>query len=92
MLLTTATLPTGPDDVEGCQAYASSTLVSVAWVRSQLTRGRHLASWFRGVPIDVYGRRWGVLLLDSVDAGPSKKDTQDLSQVAFLLGKLIEGT
>lgn len=47
--------------------YAKNTWVSESWVRSKMSQAKPLARSFVGYPIKVRGRRWGVVVVDSVD-------------------------
>jgi hypothetical protein len=51
-----------PEDVAD---YAKKTYVSKEWVEAYIKRGRPLAKSFLGIPVDVSGKRWGVIVLDS---------------------------
>jgi hypothetical protein len=101
--LCTEQVPKGTEDAANIVAYATQTLVSTQWVDAQLREERRLPCWFLGVPVEVAGRVWGVLLLDSVESNhhpdvPNKgrvsaevhRDSA-LAQAAYFLGKLLEG-
>jgi len=45
--------------------YAKKSFVSKAWVEAYIKKGRPLARSFLGIPVDVRGKRWGVIVLDS---------------------------
>jgi hypothetical protein len=73
------------------EAYANATNVTRQWVRSQLNAGKVLAASFQGIPVEVKGQRWGVLLLDSRDPTAAAKANLNMSNHAYILGKLLEG-
>lgn len=74
--------------------YAKRTGVTTEWLTRQIEQGRQMALSFRAIPIEVSGRRWGVLLLDSRDPGGVAKNREkvDIAPYASLLGKLLERT
>lgn len=49
------------------KSYAKNTWVSEVWVRNKIKQPKPLARSFIGYPIKVNGRRWGVVVVDSVD-------------------------
>jgi len=52
-------------DEAAIKLYAQETFVSAKWVRKQKRRTRPPSRSYCGVPVEVDGRRWGVLLFDS---------------------------
>lgn len=72
---------------EDFEAYSKATFVSVARLRASLTGSRA----FCGVPIEVKGRLWGVLVLDSRSPDGIREDGKLLYMpVSKLLGKVLE--
>lgn len=79
---------TQTDDPELLRLYASRTGVTEAWVRTNRPKARS----YCGIHIEVGGRPWGVIVLDS--RGPdtirqrAKRDFRDFGR---LLGAILEG-
>lgn len=71
--------------------YANNTVVASKWVGAQIVAGKVLAASFQGIPVEVKGRKWGVLLLDSRDPTAAAKANLNMSSHAYVLGKLLEG-
>lgn len=80
---------------EQLQDYARKTWVSVDWVRQAIrrakSRGRPIARSFCGIPVEVKGELWGVLVFDS--CSKDMRVEQALGEFKTLgrfLGKLLE--
>lgn len=91
MVIETPTAITPSSTTAEVNAYSANTYVSHDWIQHQIESGNVLHASFRGIPIEVKGRKWGVLLLDSRDPTAAGRATLHMSNHAFLLGKLIEG-
>lgn len=76
------------------QAYAASTWVSVEWVRWYLGRGKTPPRSYAGRPIEVQGKVWGVLVIDSRNAKLPYMPTLEktTNSAAKLLGVVLKGT
>jgi hypothetical protein len=72
--------------------YSQQTHVSVDWIKRQLAAEKTLAASFRGIPVELKGQKLGVLILDSRDPQAAANAKLNLSQSAFILGKLLERT
>jgi len=72
------------------QQYAKNTRTSEDWVRKQLGAQKVLSASFSGIPIEVKGQTWGVLILDSRDPQAGSQAQINMAQHAFVLGKLLE--
>lgn len=71
--------------------YAEMGFVSVDWMRKWLKREPVVARAFHGIPIEVRGKVWGVLVLDSREPGQIGKASSDLyAMIAWSMGKLLE--
>ena len=73
--------------------YAVRTWVSKRWLR----RNKQHARFFCGIPVEVRGKPWGVIVLDSRNPNPEVvKDNRNALRfyrfAGSVLGKLIEGT
>jgi len=78
---------------ENIRAYAEKTFVSEEWVKKYLAAGKPLALSFVGVPVEVNGKRWGVIVLDSksdIHSGPTVLRLYTL--FSRMLGELLERT
>lgn len=74
---------TGDADEQATSDYAKRTYVSPAWVRAQRPQARS----YCGIPVEVRGRLWGVLVLDSRD--PGVLDPTDAHGVFTVIGRLL---
>jgi hypothetical protein len=73
------------------QEYSNRTWVSVEWVRSQVQNGKPLPRSLVGIPIEVSGNRWGVIVFDS--RSPEIKTARVSRQfrlVGLTLGHLLK--
>ena len=62
------------------------------WIRSRIDEKPPLAQSYCGMRIEVAGNPWGVVVVDSRMEHLSRKRMEMLStQLAFYLGKLLEG-
>jgi len=68
-------------------AYANATWVSVEWLRSEPP----LARSFCGIPVEIGGKLWGVVVLDSRNQSLIRAD-RSFRLLATALGKLLERT
>ncbi|MGV3626892.1 MAG: hypothetical protein ACO1PN_04295 [Betaproteobacteria bacterium] len=91
MVIQTPTAISSTSTTAEVNRYMSDTHVSPGWVQQQIDSGNVLHASFRGIPIEVKGQKWGVLLLDSRDPAAAGNATLHMTNHAFLLGKLIEG-
>src|SRR5258708_9549690 len=73
------------------EAYSRETWVTVAWITQQVAARKGMAASFRGLTIEVKGRKWGVIILDSRDPAALQADL-NMPQHAFVVGKLLERT
>ena len=78
-------------DVE-IDSYANKTKVTSAWIRQQINSKKVLYASFRGIPVEVNGRMWGALLLDSRVPQAAANAQLNMSNHAYVLGKLLEKT
>lgn len=68
--------------------YADETFVSRDWVEDHLPTCRSLC----GIPVEVNGKPWGVIVLDSRSPKPIKKEYDpEFRMVAGFLSSLLEG-
>jgi len=75
-----------PADLE---LYAEKTGVKVAWLKEALRKQQFLARSFCGIPVEVKGRLWGVIVVDSRRPKiVAAEETYRL--VSRVLGKLLE--
>jgi len=82
------TAASSPEDVG---LYAERTFVRTEWVEEYIRKGRPLARSFIGIPVEVAGNRWGVLVLDSKREMRSAPTTLKLyTLVARFLATLLE--
>ncbi len=71
--------------------YANRTFVAVEWIEEYVKKGRPLARSFIGIPVEVIGKRWGVLVLDSKRDMRSTQTTLKLyTLIARFLATLLE--
>lgn len=75
--------------------YAKRTWTPEVWIRARLAQNGVLACAFCGFPVEVKGKKWGVLILDSrqADAQIAPDTDQELANfqmTAHVLGKLLE--
>ena len=71
--------------------YAEKGFVDILWLREWLRHETGVARSFRGIPIEVKGRTWGILVLDSTKPEQIGKDNEELyDMIAWSLGKLLE--
>jgi hypothetical protein len=73
-----------PDAVE---EYSRKTGVTPEWVRERIKMKAKLARSFCGIPVEVKGRLWGVVVLDSMD--PKGTNWESVRQYKTF-GKVIE--
>jgi len=67
--------------------YAAQTWVTEEW----LAHKKCLARSFCGIPVEIRGKPWGVIVLDSRNPGEISKDAVDhYTQIARTLAKLLE--
>lgn len=78
----------GASDVEPYRIYADEVNCNENWLREEI--GRTQARSFCGIPIEVQsGKKWGVIIIDSVE--PQLKVTDEQIELAAIaLGKFIE--
>jgi hypothetical protein len=69
--------------------YAERTFVSVEFVQMQIDQGRPLARSFCGIPVEVRGNLWGVLVFDSRQERPIEA-LELYRSFARVLGRLLE--
>ena len=55
----------GQPSAQDIQSYAEKTFVTAEFVRMYMGKGRPLARSFLGIPVEVKGKRWGVVVMDS---------------------------
>lgn len=68
--------------------YGEKSWVSTEWIRKNKPQARSLL----GIPVEVKGKLWGVLVLDSRDpVGVPNEIPKHYRLVARVLGKLLEG-
>lgn len=83
----------GAPTADNLRAYADRTFVPIEWVEDYRRRGRPLAQSFVGIPVEVTGKRWGVLVLDSKREVRSTQTTLKLyTLIARSLATLLERT
>lgn len=86
------TLASPPQEIE---EYAKATFVTSEWVRNWLKShpSQRIATYICGIPIEVSGERWGVMVLDSCgDIKYDRKATKtQFLLLAGILGKLFGG-
>lgn len=80
---------------EQIQDYAQKTYVSPDWLRESVRRSRDrrrpLARAFCGIPVEVKGELWGVLVFDSCRKDLSvEKALAEFQTLGRFLGKLLE--
>lgn len=69
------------------QTYATSTGLSIEQVKDKLPKARS----FAGIPVEVGGRVWGVIVLDSRGAKSIRGDVTVIYQpISRVMGKLLE--
>lgn len=77
-----------PADID---EYANRCKVEPVWVRGQLSKGRPLAKSYAALRVQLKGKPWGVLVLDSRNAGPIDKEKLDrFKAYGNLLTPLLE--
>lgn len=78
----------GTSDVEAYGIYADQVNCNENWLREEI--GRTQARSFCGIPIELQsGKKWGVIIIDSVE--PQLKVTDEQIELAAIaLGKFIE--
>jgi len=74
------------------QLYAAETFISEETVQHRLSSGNAQPVSFKGLTIEVGGRPWGVLLLDSRKPNVANNASIELASHAFVLEKLLERT
>jgi len=72
--------------------YSAKTWVTSEWVQQQVDAGKVLSASFKGIPIEVRGQKWGVLLLDSRNPKGAIDAPLNVTNHAYILGKLLERT
>jgi len=73
------------------RTYAQRTYVTEEWLRVYINKRRPLARSFVGIPVNVKGNRWGVIVLDSrgeMLVGPTILKLYTL--ISRIFGKLLE--
>lgn len=70
---------------EDVRRYAETTFVTTKWVRS--SRERRTARSFLGVPIEVSGKPWGALVVDS--QGVTIHIAEETAKTLFMLQRLL---
>lgn len=71
--------------------YARKTFVSKEWVEAYIRRGRPLARAFLGIPVELGGKRWGVIVLDSRrEMHNSSRNLNLYTILSKFLSKLLE--
>ena len=81
----------GQPSSEEVADYAKKTFVSQEWVEAYIKRGRMLARSFLGIPVEVGGKRWGVLVLDSKrEMRNSPRNLNLYTILSKFLSKLLE--
>jgi hypothetical protein len=78
-------LHTAPSE-EDFRVYAEQTFVSVAWAKKHRPSARSLC----GIPVEVSGTPWGVIVLDSRDPDGVAKNKAEYRTFAKYLSKLVE--
>lgn len=78
---------------EDFNKYAEKTYVSPEWLRRKLPLPK--ARSYLGIPVEVRGNLWGVLVLDSAGVqtiryGPSLGERQAYNFIGIAVGKLLE--
>jgi hypothetical protein len=79
---------------ENVAAYANETWLAEELVRKRMEEGLSLARSYLGIQIEVKGKRWGVIVLDSRKPDgiltPKGRDSERYSVMAKFLGRLLE--
>lgn len=70
--------------------YARNTWVSEDWVKQRLRSGKPFSRCLYGVPIEVDGERWGVIILDSRNPDSIKPNSPKFSANMKLLPMFLE--
>lgn len=71
--------------------YATLCKVDPGWIRGQLSKGRPLAKSYAALRVQLKGKPWGVLVLDSRNPGPIDKEKLDrFKAYGNLLTPLLE--
>jgi hypothetical protein len=76
------------------RAYAKRTFVSEGWLAKWLDRneGKLTPVSFCGIPVEVKGKPWGVIVLDSSSSDAVRdEDYQTYAHFGWFVGKLLEG-
>jgi len=75
---------------EAISDYANRTFVSFKWLKRWIKK-EHPSRSFQGVPIEVKGKPWGVVVLDSRDERPiGPKARREYNALAKVLGAILE--
>jgi hypothetical protein len=89
--------PVLPRVFPGCKkkdlaSYANRTMTNVAWIERRLAvRSEELPRSYCGIPIDVGGRRWGVIVIDSARERLNLDEVRRwLRLVAGMLSRLLQ--
>jgi len=76
------------------QRYARKGLVSEKWVRNRLKRGSCSIRSLVGIPIEVDGKPWGAIVVDSRNPEPiigiKELENEEFKRLARSLSKLLE--
>jgi len=77
---------------ENVRKYAAATSVAENWVKDRLAKGQKLARSYLGIPVEVEGKLWGVVILDSAQTGTiRRRATLEYYKLTSLaLAKLLE--
>jgi hypothetical protein len=79
--------------VPDIETYARHTLVHEEWVRERVRDRKMLGRSYCGIPVEVSGTLWGVIVVDSQHPEPKAGQHHDFTYrlIAGVLGKLLEG-
>lgn len=78
---------------EAITLYAEKTGVTKAWVRRQIKRKRPLARAFVGIPVELSGEIWGVIVIDSRNPTiPSTNTIEVFKRHARVMQTVLETT
>jgi len=82
----------GQPNEESIQEYAHGTFIPVQWVKERVEQKKPLPRSLYGMPIEIKGKLWGVLVLDSRNPNGIKADKvkQVHRMVAVMLSRLLE--
>lgn len=84
-------IPLTQNDNQLIKDYAKKTHMSEEWVRNQISRNKKLAKSYAAVVVQLHGKPWGVLVLDSRGDGTiTPKKCKGFSDVLKVLTPLLE--